>query len=444
MVKRTPKAPKTEKKVLKGKTGRKTAVKKTAKKDTAVPGDKSVTPEFNLYCLTHPWVRGFITHYESMWPDQIKLVRQDMEDLLKKKKDISVGDLASASVARGIKMFSDKKGSAAESLKESRKDFEPFMDKYPVTRFFMPSLVMLDPEKAESIRKAVEAAEKKKGDALTTEELKECMKQNNAYLHLEIEDEGKCAGGCENCDLTEEEEKEIEELIAELMSAGTEDSETVKNTILLNYFNNHLSEFKSPEELKAALDKAFPDKKPDPITGKSGFFGPGLMTGWGGIPAGAENLRPMLGAYINKDTDGLAKIFAEKRKEDGHDPANAEKRKQAGVYIEGIAKLAVPGKHGRLPNLGDSITAVREQNSANVVNLRLLEKDIEVLSKVIASILPEGDYSVAQQSFTNPAAQGETPVILEMNRHLIDLQSVGARIDRMRVAMLKIIGQVRL
>ncbi|MFA5429146.1 MAG: hypothetical protein WC279_13170 [Sulfurimonas sp.] len=307
MVKRTPKAPKTEKKVLKEKAGRKPAVKKTTKKNTAVPGDKSVTPEFNLYCLTHPWVRGFITHYESMWPDQIKLVRQDMEDLLKKKKDISADDLASASVARGIKMFSDKKGSADESSKESRKNFEPFMDKYPVTRFFMPSLVMLDPEKAESIRKAVEDAEKKKGSVLTTEELQKCLKQNNAYLHLEVEDDGSdCC--CREGVVSDEEKKEIDELLAELNNvakAGT--PETVKNTILLNYFNNHLSEFKNHEELKAALDKAFPDKKPYPDTIRSGFFGPGLTAGLGVMPVDKEKLRNMVGGFINKDTDGLEK-----------------------------------------------------------------------------------------------------------------------------------------
>ena len=333
-----------------------------------------------------------------------------------------------------------KKTSAEDIIKQ----FEPFMDKYPVTRFFMPSLVMLDLEKAESIRKAVEGAEKKKGSVLTTEELQKCLKQNNSYLHLEVEDEGQdCC--CRDGAISDEEKKEIEELLTELNDvAKTGTPETVKNTILLNYFNNHLSEFKSPEELKAALDKAFPDKKPDPITGKSGFFGPGLMTGWGGVPAGAENLRPMLGAHISKDTDGLEKIFAEKRKEAEHDPDNAEKSRRAGVYTGGLEKPAARGKHGRLPNLGDSITAVREQNSANVLNLRLLEKDIEELSKAIAFILPEGDYSVAPQLFSNPAAQGDTPALLDMNRHLIDLRSVGNQIDRMRGAVLNIIKKVRL
>ena len=333
-----------------------------------------------------------------------------------------------------------KKTSAEDIIKQ----FEPFMDKYPVTRFFMPSLVMLDLEKAESIRKAVEGAEKKKGSVLTTEELQKCLKQNNSYLQLEVEDEGQdCC--CRDGAISDEEKKEIEELLTELNDvAKTGTPETVKNTILLNYFNNHLSEFKSPEELNAALDKAFPDKKPYPDNIRSGFFGPGLMPGWGGVPAGAEHLRPMLGAYINKDTDGLAKIFAEKRKEDEQDPANAEKRRQAGVYIEGIEKLAVPGKQGRSPNLGDSITAVREQNSTNVLNLRLLEKDIEGLSKALASILPEGDYSVAQQLFSCPVAQGDTPALLDMNRHLIDLRSVGNQIDRMRGAMLNIIKKVRL
>ncbi len=462
MVKRTPKAPKTEKKVLKGKTGRKTAVRKTIKKEKAVSGNKSATPKFDEYCKTQPWIRSFLTHYKRSYPKQTELVRQDMEILLGKKKDISATDLASAFVARGVQQFAEEtRTKAAAEIKtpatgqesaEKKKNtsteddinrFASFMDRYPVTRFFMPSLVMLDPEKAESIRKAVEAAEKKKGDALTTEELKECMKQNNAYLHLEIEDEGQdCC--CGKDALLDEAEKDMEELIAKLAVAKAGNPENVRDTILLNYFNNHLSEFKSPEELKAALDKVFPDKKPDLVSGTPGFYGPGLMTGWGGVPAGAENLRPMLGAYTNKDTDGLAKIFAEKRKEDEHDPANAEKSRRAGAYIEGLENYAAPGKYGRLPNLGDSITAVREQNSANVLNLMLLEKDIEGLIKAIAPILPEGNYSVAPQLFSNPAAQGDTPALLDLNRHLIDLRSVGNQIDRMRVAMLNIIGKVRL
>lgn len=94
--------------------------------------------------------------------------------------------------------------------------------------------------------------------------------------------------------------------------------------------------------------------------------------------------------------------------------------------------------------MGDSITAVREQNSANVLNLMLLEKDIEGLSKAIASILPEGNYSVVPQLFSNPAAQGDTPALLDMNRHLIDLRSVGNQIDRMRAAMLNILMKVRI
>ena len=163
MVKRTPKAPKTEKKVLKEKTGRKPSIKKTAWKAKAVSGSESATPAFDLYCLTHPWVRGFITHYESMWPDQIKLVRQDMEDLLKKKKDISADDLASASVARGIKMFPDKKGSADESSKESRKNFEPFMDKYPVTRFLCRLLLCLILRKRNLSEKLWRVQKRKRG-----------------------------------------------------------------------------------------------------------------------------------------------------------------------------------------------------------------------------------------------------------------------------------------
>lgn len=472
MVKRTPKAPKTEKKVLKEKTGKKTAVKNAGK----------------------------------------------------------------------------QKGSAArknspQEYMDNLKRFEPFMDRYPDTRFFMPSLIMLAPEKAESIRKAVEDAEKKKkGSVLTTEELQECLKQNNAYLHLEVDD--KC---CDKCDITKEEEKEIDEILAELASVKAGDPETARNTILLNYFNNHLSEFKSPEELKAALDKAFPDKKPDPITGKSGFFGPGLMTGWGGVPAGAENLRPMLGAYINKDTDGLENPAAEKKRPAmGVDNKDTDKLKAAaGEYFNCIcswypeheaelrnirelfvakgwlwafdykikelvhligpvhgsvkfdyvkdALISLREKHdiasiisktedtGRGPSFGfpgsikeaeqagpkpgslaeqvpgtmkerssthygitEGINDVINQAQVNFMNLLLLEEDIQKLFDVLKPILPEERYLIEGPLAGVGPVNKETPALSSLARHLEALKNEGYRIDGIRAVVQKVTKKVRI